>query len=112
MKDARAKKVLKLTEDLLKRASELEALGQECLEMAARLEQSCVEISLFTEAALLEVLPPTCTKCGALCILRQNKSTRGHFWGCSTWPGCKGGTDYLIWRFKAAKSLIAQEVEE
>ncbi|MFO7668049.1 MAG: topoisomerase DNA-binding C4 zinc finger domain-containing protein [Bacteroidales bacterium] len=32
--------------------------------------------------------PPDCPRCGK--PMRRRKSTKGDFWGCSTFPECKG----------------------
>lgn len=33
---------------------------------------------------------PSCPKCGKAMILRQNGKKGDYFWGCSTYPSCKG----------------------
>ena len=33
---------------------------------------------------------PTCPKCGATMVGKENRVTGQPFWGCSTYPKCKG----------------------
>jgi len=33
---------------------------------------------------------PPCPKCGGTMLRRENRRTKDHFWGCSTYPICRG----------------------
>lgn len=41
------------------------------------------------EQIVIEVAP-TCPRCGETMERRQNSKTGGEFWGCSSYPDCKG----------------------
>lgn len=34
--------------------------------------------------------PPSCPTCGGDMVRRSNRQTRDHFWGCATYPACRG----------------------
>jgi len=42
----------------------------------------------------LETATPACTKCGSTMIKRFNKTTQDPFWGCSSFPKCRGTKEY------------------
>ena len=43
----------------------------------------------------LEKAAPVCTKCSSTMIKRFNKTTQDLFWGCSTFPKCRGTKEYF-----------------
>ena len=42
------------------------------------------------EPMLAQRAAPTCPKCGSVMVLRTNRTTKKPFWGCGSYPRCKG----------------------
>lgn len=42
------------------------------------------------------VKPPKCPKCGATMVKRYSQKRQSRFWGCSRYPHCYGGRDYVL----------------
>lgn len=45
---------------------------------------------VVTTITLTPLTNPACPKCGADMVKRSNRQTKDHFWGCATYPACRG----------------------
>lgn len=73
--------------------------GEEFLERLQRARQSSttktayVATTASTASAAAPIAPPRCPKCGSIMVLRtarQGPNAGEKFWGCSTYPKCRG----------------------
>jgi hypothetical protein len=53
---------------------------------------------LELEVAAAAGLVPRCKKCESPMVPRHNKATQNPFWGCSTFPKCRGTRKLTGWK--------------
>ena len=70
--------------------------GEELLRMIREVQTAStqtarpVEVAVPASVASAQNAPPACPKCGEPMVERGNRKTGKKFWGCSTFPGCRG----------------------
>ena len=70
--------------------------GEEFLRMVREVQAALVQTTRIVKVvepasvASTPIAPPACPKCGKPMIERSNGKTRQKFWGCSTFPVCRG----------------------
>jgi len=108
----RAKLVLQTVDTATGAAFALQERLRELDALLSRTRDALAVLESTVHHALVDAHPPICPKCQEGMTARQNRETGGWFWGCVTYPRCKGTLDPMKWREEALTRLRAVVAEE
>ena len=108
----RAKLVLQTVDTATGAAFALQERLRELDALLSRTRDALAVLESTVHHALVDAHPPICPKCQGGMTARQNRETGGWFWGCVTYPRCKGTLDPMKWREEALTRLRGVLAEE
>lgn len=94
----RREELMRAVEGLPALLGRLDKAVSEVAAARGAVEGLVAKVGVLVDDILVELHPPVCPKCSGSMKMRVNRETGVSFWGCHSYPKCKGGLDYARWR--------------